>query len=176
MEELITLYYRNFAILGDRVRDFAQQTGCSNHIVGRPLRSQIFLNELKREHWSWATVHRQEWGLFLLEYLLHNANSMRKKEHQKYSRRPQAEETEEVAPEHPSVRALLGAIIQVAEQVYQGEWTLALSMLSYQQHNECMRELLQELSRHMASAGLWVTPNLMRPSRSRRWSWGYSAS
>ena len=52
-----------------------------------------------------------------------------------YSQRSQAEETKEVAPEHPSVRTLIGttddAIIQVAEQVYQGEWTLAPSMLSH---------------------------------------------
>ena len=45
------------------------------------------------------------------------------------SQRSQAEETEEAFPENPSMRALLGAtddaIIQVDEQVYQGEWTLA---------------------------------------------------
>ena len=57
---------------------------------------------------------------------------------------PQAEETEEAAPEHHSMRSLLGttddAIIKVVKQVYQGEWTLAPSVLSHHQHDECMRE------------------------------------
>ena len=81
MEELITLYYGNFAILGERVRDFTWHTGCSNCDADRTLRSQIFFDELKREHLGWTTDHRQEWGLFLLNCLLHNADSMKKKEH-----------------------------------------------------------------------------------------------
>ena len=60
-----------------------------------------------------------------------------------------------MAPEHPSVMALIGAtddvIIQVSKQGYQGEWNLAPSVLSCQQHNDCMRDLLKELSQHMAS-------------------------
>ena len=39
-----------------------------------------------------------------------------------------------------------------------------------------MRESWQELSRCMAEASLWGAPNLMRPLRSRRCSWGHSAS
>ena len=50
---------------------------------------------------------------------------MKKKEQRRHSQRSQDEETEETAPKHPSVWALLGAtddaIIQVAEQVYLGE-------------------------------------------------------
>ena len=53
--------------------------------------------------------------------------------------------------QHPSVRALLGtsneAIIQMAEHIYQGEWTLAPSLISHHQDDECMRELWQELGR-----------------------------
>ena len=106
MEELIILYYGNFAILGDRVREFAQHTGCSNHVVDRNLRSQIFLDELRREHPGWTTTCRQEWGLFLLECLLHYVTSMKKKECQRQSLRSQGDETEEEVPEHPSMRVL----------------------------------------------------------------------
>ena len=63
-----------------------------------------------------------------------------------------------MAPEHPFMRALLGAtddaINQVAKQVYQGEWTLAPSMLSHHQHNDCTRELWQELKRCMTRDNL----------------------
>ena len=95
MEELLTLYYGNFAILGERVRDFAWCTSCSNCIADRTQRSQIFLDKLKREHPGWTTTHRQEWGLFLLEHLLHNTDSMKKKEHQRCSQRPQPSRAEE---------------------------------------------------------------------------------
>ena len=56
------------------------------------------------------------------------------------------------------MRALPGAmddaIFQVAEQVYQGEWTLAPSMLSHHQYDECMRELQCELNKQMSRASL----------------------
>ena len=81
MEELITLYYGYFAILRERARDFAQCFGCSNCIADRTLRIQIFLDKLRIEHPGWTTTHRQEWGLFLLEHLLHNAAFVKKKEH-----------------------------------------------------------------------------------------------
>ena len=186
MKELIILYYGNFAILRERVRDFTWHTICSNHIADRTLRNQIFLNKLRREHPGWTTSHRQEWGLFLLQHLLHYAASMKKKECWGCSQRSQDEETEEVAPEHPSMRALLDAtdddIIQVVEQVYQGEWTLAPNVLSHHQHKDCMRKLWWGLNRCMARAGLQEaqgtqdTLSSMRTSRSRRCSWGCSAS
>ena len=122
MEELITLYYGNFSILGERAKDFTQCSGCSNCVTDRTLQSQIFLDELKMENPGWTTAHRQEWGLFLLECLFHNVASMKKKECQRCSQRQQAEEAKEAAPEHPSMRTLIGAtddtIHQVAEQVY----------------------------------------------------------
>ena len=93
MEELITLYYGNFVILGDRVRDFTWQTDCSNHIADRNC------EESDLPWWVEEGTYWQEWGLFLLEHLLHYADSMWKKEHWRCSRRPQAEEA---APEHPS--------------------------------------------------------------------------
>ena len=103
---------------------------------------------------------------------------MKKKEHQRCSQRSQAEEAKEVASEHPSLKTLIGAtdaaIIQVARQVYQGEWTLASSMFSHQQHDDCMRELQQEVTQCMARAGLQSATSLTRSSRSRRHSQGCS--
>ena len=91
----------------------------------------------------------------------------------------QVEEPKETAPEHHSVRILIAttddAIIQVAKEVYWGEWTLAPSMLSCHQDNDCMRELGQDLSKHMARAGLQCATSLRRSSRSRRCSQGHSA-
>ena len=137
MEELITLYYGSFAILGEEAKDFAWHTSCSNCVTDRALMSQIFLNKLRREHLGWTTTYRHKRRPFLLECLFHYVASMKKKECQRWSQRSQDEETKEAAPEHPSMRALLGAtddaIIQVAEQVYWGEWTLAPSMLSHHQ-------------------------------------------
>ena len=122
MEELIILYHSNFAILRERVRDFAQHTSCSNHVADRTLRSQILLDKLRREHLGWTTTHKQEWGLFLLENMLQNAASMKKEVCERCSHRSQSEKSKEEAPEHPLVRTFIGttdeAIIQVAEQVY----------------------------------------------------------
>ena len=171
MEEFVTLYYGNFTILGEQAKEFVQCTGCSNWVAGRTLWGQMFLNELKREQPGWTTVHKQEWRLFLLEHLLHNVASMKKKEHQRCSQRLQVEAAEEMAPEHPSMWTLIvatdEAILQVAEQVYWGEWTLALSVLSCKQQDDCMRELWQELNRCMSRAGLQDTPGSPGPSRSR---------
>ena len=51
IEELVTLHYGNFSILGEQAREFAQRTNCSNQ------------------------------GLFLLEHMLHNVATMQRKEH-----------------------------------------------------------------------------------------------
>ena len=69
---------------------------------------------------------------------------MKKKECQRDSQRLQTEAVKETAPEHPSVCTLIGStddILQVAEQVYLGEWTFAPSVLSHQQQDDCMRQL-----------------------------------
>ena len=82
MEELVTLHYGNFSILGKWVREFTWRTGCSNWVGDWTLQSQLFLNKLCREHLGWNTTQKQEWGLFLLENMLHNAAAMQRKEHQ----------------------------------------------------------------------------------------------
>ena len=129
MEELVTLQYANFTILGERVKEFAQRTGCSNRAANWTLRGQLYLNKLRREHPGWNTAWHQEWGPFLLEHLLHNTASMRRKEHQRHSQALWAEMTEAMVPEHPSIRTLLGAtdveILKIAEQAYWGSvWWL----------------------------------------------------
>ena len=58
-----------------------------------------------------------------------------------------------------------------------GECVVAPSVLPHQWHDECMRELCQELTKHMARASLQGKPGLARPTaRSRRCSNGHSAS
>ena len=94
-----------FGILGESMGEFAQHTGCSSCVTDRTLRSHIFLNELWREHPGWTIAHRQEWGLFLLEWPLHYVAFMKKKEHWRHSQRSWGEETEEQAPDHSSMRA-----------------------------------------------------------------------
>ena len=48
MDKFVTLYYGNFAILGEWVKEFSRCTSCSNWFADRTLWGQIFLNELKR--------------------------------------------------------------------------------------------------------------------------------
>ena len=112
------------AQLLEGAKEFAQHTSCSNWVGDRTLWGQIFLDELKREHLGWTTAHKQEWGLFLLEHLLYNVASMKKKECWRHSQRLQAETAKETAPEHSSMQSLIGAtdeaILQVAEHVFQG--------------------------------------------------------
>ena len=75
------------------------------------------------------------WSLFLLEHLLDNTASMRRKEQQMCFQALQVETTKATAPEHPSVYTLLGSmdtdILNDAEQVYQEECVVAPSVLPY---------------------------------------------
>ena len=115
---------------------------------------------------------KQEWGLFLLENLLHNAASMRRREHQRHSQVLQAETAEAMAPKHPSFWTLLGfmdvEILKIAKKVYQGEYVTAPSMLPQWQQEECIKELHLELARHMARAGLQSRPRSPRSSSQSR--------
>ena len=93
---------------------------------------QLFLDELHREHPGWTTTQKQEWCLFMLEHLLHNAATMQKRECQRHSQGPELE-TAESTPEHPSMQSPLGSpdgeILEVVEQVYRGELAVAPSVL-----------------------------------------------
>ena len=105
--------------------------------------------------------------------MLHNAASMLRKEHQRYSHALQAAKV--MASEHPSVRTLLGSldadILKVAEHIYREECAVVPGMLPCRQQDECMRELHKEL------AGLQGKSGLLRPTaRGRRCSHGHSIS
>ena len=56
MEELVTLQYGNFTILGEWVKEFAQRTGCSNRFANLTLRGPLYLNGLRKEHLGWSTA------------------------------------------------------------------------------------------------------------------------
>ena len=83
MEELVILQYDSFVTLGERVEYDAQQTGCSYSVTDWALHGQLYLDELRRDHLSCSTSHCQEWGLFLLEHLLHNAANMQWKDRER---------------------------------------------------------------------------------------------
>ena len=165
MEELVILYYRNVTILRSQAREYTQRTGCLNRVEDQILWGQLFLDELHREHMGWTTTQKQEWGLFMLECLLHNTATMQRTECHRCSQGTELE-TAKLAPEHPSMWTLLGSpneeILEVVEQVYRGELSVVPSVLPCQWQDWCMGELCQELARHMARAGLQSKVGLAR--------------
>ena len=138
-------------------KEFPQRKGCSNLVADWALQSQLFLDEMKKEHPIWNTAHRQEWSLFLLEQMFHNAADMQHKEHQRYSQGFPLEPPE-TALEHPSIWTLIGSsnsdLLWVAEQIYKGEFVVVPSMFTHAQQ-DFMKELQRELSICMTRAGLW---------------------
>ena len=72
-----------------------------------------------------------------------------------------------MAMEDPSSRTLKGStdveIFRITEQVYQGEYVMASSVLPHQWQEECIKELHRELACCMARAGLQSEPG---PARS----------
>ena len=132
----------------------------------------------QREHLGWSTAQKQEWGLFLLECILHNVATMWRKEYQRCS---WGSKMAESAPEHPSMWTILGSPWfrdpKVEEHVYRAECVIAPSILSHSQQDECIRELCQELTRCMTRAGLQSKTGPARPSsRSQRCSHSHSTS
>ena len=157
MEELITLHHGNFAILGKRVKEYAQRTGCFNWVADQTLQSQLFLDEIKKEHPRQDATCRQEWNLFLLERVFQNAVTMWCKELQRCPCRILLEPSE-TALEHPSVWTLVGSkdanLLKVTEQIYKDGYVVAPSIFSHSQCDELMKELWKELSNHLTWAGL----------------------
>ena len=135
MEEFVILYYKNFSILGSWARHYTQRTEYSNKVASWVPWGQLFLDELPRKHLGWPTAQKQEWGLFMLEHLLHNVATMHKRGHWRYSWRHELETAKSV-PEHPSMQTLLGfpdeEILEVAEQVCRGELAVVPSILPHQ--------------------------------------------
>ena len=68
----------------------------------------------------------------------------------------------------PSMQTLLASlnseILKVTEQVYRGAYVLVPSILPSRQQIECMRELCQELTDHMARDDLQGKSGLARPT------------
>ena len=172
MEELITLQHGSFTILEERVREYAQRTGCPNQVADWTLQVQLYVNTLRREHLNGNATWHWEWGLFLLEYLLHNTASMRRKECWRCFQAPQVETAEVMVPKHPSLWTLLGftdgEILKVTEKVYLGEYVTVPSVLPCQWQEECIKELCLELAQHMARAGLQSGPRPARPTSQSR--------
>ena len=152
MEELITLHHGNFAILGKWVKEYAQRGGCSNWVADWALWSQLFQDEMKKEHPGQNTTHRQEWNLFLLEWMFQNATTMQCKEHQRCSCGLSLEPPE-TATEHPSVQTLVGSrdsdLLWVREQIYKGDYVVAPRVFTHAQDNNLMKEL--------AKGAFWVS-------------------
>ena len=92
---------------GIHPEDWLFQQSCRLELQG-----WTFLNELRQEHPGWSTTRKQDWGLFLLEHLLQNAASMRRKGCQRHSQALQAETAETTAPENSSIQTLLGPQMQ----------------------------------------------------------------
>ena len=138
MEELIILHHGNVTIQGRWAKEFSQRMGYSNWVPDQALQSQLFLVEMKN------TTYRQEWSLFLLEWMFHNTAAMQCKEHQRCTWGLPLEPTE-TASEHPSVWTLIGSwntnLLQVMEQIYKGEYVLAPSMFTHAQQEDFMKEL-----------------------------------
>ena len=87
-----------------------------------------------QEQPGWTTTQKQEWGLFMLEHLLHNMANMRRIEYQRHFQGSELEAAK-LASEHPSVQTLLGSpnaeILKVAEWVYRGELAIVPSVLPH---------------------------------------------
>ena len=66
----------------------ALRAGRSKRVAEWALQGQHYLDELKREHLGWRTTCHQEWGLFLLDNLLHNAAAMQRREQERHTRCP----------------------------------------------------------------------------------------
>ena len=79
MEEMETLQYGSFAALGEWVIAVAPTTHNLKKVVDQAFRGHLFLDELRRECLGWKTIWHQEWGLFLLERLFHNATAIQRK-------------------------------------------------------------------------------------------------
>ena len=178
MEELITLYFSNFAILGERATDFAWHTSCSNHDADRTLRSQIFLNELKREHPARLLLTGKSRTLLTGASAplcnLHEEERV-SKALQKMTGWGNWRSSPWTSLCEGSLRCHWWCHYPSGQKGYQGEWTLASSVLSHHQHDDCMRELQQELNRCMVRACLQGELSLTRTSMSRRCSQGHSA-
>ena len=84
MEELVTAVWM-FHNIRREGKGICPEDWCSKQVANQTLWDQLYHRELRREYPGWNTTQHQEWGLFLLEHLLHNASTMRWREHERLS-------------------------------------------------------------------------------------------
>ena len=185
MEEMVTLLYGSFAALGEWVNIVVPTTSHSKRVADWALKGLLFLDELRRKHPVWKTIWHQEWAIFLLESLFHNVTEMQRKEWQWQSERcPHPQQTnvaEEMAPEHPSVRTLLGStkqeILDVVEWVHRGQYEVAPSVIPCMLQNQFIINLHEKLGKCLVRAGLKsVMTTAWSLSIGRRHLWACSSS
>ena len=133
MEELVVLQYGSFATLDERAKHGTQRMGCSKSVTRWALWGQLYLDELRREHMAWNITHNQEWVLYLLKNLLHNAAAMQQKERERTNWRYPPSSTKWASwsnsPCTPTCqdasRSTEQEVLDITEQVYmQGEYVL----------------------------------------------------
>ena len=116
----------------------------------------------------------------MLECLLHNATSMRRKECQRWSQAQWAETAKVMALKDPSIRTHLGSTyVEILKFLnkFMGKYMVAPSVFPCQWQEECIKELCQELTQCMARAGLQNGSGPTRPTvGSGRCSHGCSSS
>ena len=185
LEELVTLHFGSFAALSKWAKVLAQGTGCSKQVTECALRWQLFPEEQSKDHPDWSVTHCQEWGLFLLGHLFHNAVVMRKREMQQHLQRHphshQSKMAKKMAPVHPSVRSLLGSadeeMLKLAKDVYHGWYQVVPSVIPHQCQDQLMGDLHRESGQQMMRGGLCVNTGLDQSlSRGRVCSWACSQS
>ena len=167
MDELITLHHGKFKILRKRAKEYAQRTGCSNWVADQVFQSQIFMDEMKKECPGKSATCGQEWNLFLLERMFHNAATMWHRELQRHPCGIPLEPSETTL-EHPSVQTLVGSrdanLLQVVEQTYKGEYMVMPSIFTHAQCDNLMKELQRELPEWLTWAGLQGKRGLAKAS------------
>ena len=163
MEEMVTLQYGSFATLSEWLKEDDQRTGHLKRVAEWALWGQLYFDEIRREHPTWKTTHHQEWGLFLIEHLLHNMAAMQKKERKWHTGRghhsKQTATAEEMAPtpfcQDPSRVSQIGNL-GCGRTGLQGALCTSTSVFH------------EELDQCMVGAGLWgVTGTVQSLSRGR---------
>ena len=147
------------------------------------MKCQLYLGELDRIHLGWSLAWWQEWGLFLLKCLFCTTSAMKKREQQHFRWRDphQATAAGDTAPMQPSVWILLGYmkedILKVAEDIYHGQFQLALSILTCWHHDLLMQDLHNQLDQWKVRTGLcgasqtapWCWQSATCSGRSQSW-------
>ena len=126
------------------------------------LRWQLYLDELGRDCPRWSITRRQEWGLFLLEWLFHTATAIwrRKLQHQMW-RCPHSHLTtaaKDTGLKQQKVQTLLGStheeILELAREVYLGWYQVVSNILLNWCRDQLMSNLHDELYQWLGRDGL----------------------